>query len=219
MAAQSMPTTAERCRSVSQHSSELGVERDVGRSDDEVMADAQRDPAAFGTIFERHYDDILRYASRSLPLDVAEDCASETFVIALKKRSSYKPGRGTARPWLFGICLRLVSDARRKSARSSAGQRRLYVVEDVNTPNHADCVDEKADADAAYNQLLPCLEALSKADRQVLELYAWADMTYTDIANTLKVPVGTVRSRLNRARKKLHKAALAQSTAGHREAK
>lgn len=201
-----MTTMTERCHVVNRHSPAVDNERHTGQSDDDILANAQRDPAAFGTIFERHYDDIFRYARRTLPRDIAEDCASETFVIALKKRSSFKPGRGTARPWLFGICLRLIADARRTSARTSAGEKRLHVVTEMHAPNHAETIDNQSDARAAYCQLKPCLDSLKKGDREVLELYAWADMTYSDIAVALKLPVGTVRSRLNRARKKLQHA-------------
>lgn len=187
-----MTTMTERCHVVNRHSPAVDNERHTGQSDDDIMANAQRDPAAFGTIFERHYDDIFCYARRTLPRDIAEDCASETFVIALKKRSSFKPGRGTARPWLFGICLRIIADARRKSARTSAGEKRLYIVTEIHTPNHAESIDNQADARTAYSQLKPCLDSLKKGDREVLELYAWADMTYSDIAVALKLPVGTV---------------------------
>lgn len=214
MGAQTISTVTERVHVVNRHKpTNDGDNYTSGcdQSDDNIMANAQRDPAAFGEIFERHYDDIFRYARRSLPRDIAEDCASETFVIALKKRGSYKPGRGTARPWLFGICVRLIADAQRRSARSSAGERRLHVVEDLNIPDHADAVDNETDAQAAFDRLKPALDSLRSGDRQVLELYAWADMTYGDIAQVLKVPVGTVRSRLNRARTKLQQ--LAQNSA------
>jgi len=63
--------------------------------------------------------------------------------------------------------------------------------------------DSRADATAAAARIGPILAGLPAGDRDVLLLYAWADMSYADIASTLRIPVGTVRSRLNRARRQL----------------
>lgn len=63
--------------------------------------------------------------------------------------------------------------------------------------------DARLDADAALRALVPRIAALSARDRDTLLLHAWGDLTYEQIADALGVPVGTVRSRLNRVRRKL----------------
>jgi RNA polymerase sigma-70 factor (ECF subfamily) len=61
--------------------------------------------------------------------------------------------------------------------------------------------EERADAAAASAEVARVLAQLSARDRDALLLFAWADMSYSDIASALGIPVGTVRSRLNRARR------------------
>ncbi len=66
--------------------------------------------------------------------------------------------------------------------------------------------DHRVSAQAAHGELAGALAALSPGDRHVLLLIAWADLSYQEVADALSLPVGTVRSRLNRARRKVRQA-------------
>lgn len=108
----------------------------------------------------------------------------------------------SARPWLLGIATRLVRSHRAMEARQwRAFQASAGAGEAGGLPH--DEADEHLDAQAALRELAPRIAALSVKDRDTLLLYAWGDLTYEQVAAALGVPVGTVRSRLNRVRRRL----------------
>lgn len=129
---------------------------------------------------------------------LADELAAETFLQAFAARSRYDPERADARPWLYGIASNLLRRYRR------AEERRLRAYARAATPGSQDAgldaVDARLDADAAGPALALALAALGPGERDALLLHAWADLTYEQIAEALSVPVGTVRSRLHRAR-------------------
>jgi RNA polymerase sigma factor (sigma-70 family) len=109
-----------------------------------------------------------------------------------------------ARPWLYGIASNLIARHHR------AEQRRLRVLARVGFDEigegHADQAIMRLDAQARRGALAAALAELSDADRHVLLLVAWADLTSEQAGHALGIPAGTVRSRLNRARKQLRAA-------------
>jgi RNA polymerase sigma-70 factor (ECF subfamily) len=131
--------------------------------------------------------------------DRAEDITSETFTRAFALRERFDLERSDARPWLFGIAANLM----RNQARSEVRQMRAYARSGVDDVDHVDLATSDARLDAAHAApaLAAALASLSEADRETLLLFAWQDMSYDDIAAALEIPVGTVRSRLNRARR------------------
>ena len=64
---------------------------------------SRRDPGCFAVIFDRHAEEILRYAHARLGPDLAEDVTAETFLAAFRHRDRYDTNRPDARPWLYGI--------------------------------------------------------------------------------------------------------------------
>ena len=123
--------------------------------------------------------------------DQADEVASETFTRAFASRRSFRPIHEDARPWLLGIATN-VREA--TGGRSSAAWPALAGWK-TRPPGES--------PDLFELDLPEALAALPQADREVLFLLAWADLTYERIAAALEVPVGTVRSRINRARRKL----------------
>lgn len=173
-------------------------ERQALTSDAEVIARAQRDPAAFGAIFDRHYDAIHRYLRRRLDAQIAEELAAETFVQALRAVGRYRPGTATdARPWLYGIAANLARRHRRTELRRLRAYARTG--RDPLADDHQ-ATPDRVDAAAAGPSLAAALAELRTSDREALLLFAWAELSYEEIAQALDVPVGTVRSRLHRAR-------------------
>jgi RNA polymerase sigma factor (sigma-70 family) len=141
---------------------------------------------AFEGLFEAHFDLIYGYLARRVGPDLGRDLASETFARAFAARKRYDASCGEVRPWLFGIANNLLRRHYRDEERRLRAFARLDVRRDDVSP------DEPRLADA--------LAELSRDERDVLLLFAWADLAYEEIAVALGLPIGTVRSRLHRAR-------------------
>lgn len=168
-------------------------------TDAELIARSLSDPRAFMPLVERHQRVLFGYLARRVGRDLAEDVTAETFTRAFAQRDRFDLDRADARPWLFGIATNLL----RNHARSQVRQQRAYLRHGLPEDGSIDepGLHAKLDADAQSPALAAALEALNPGDREALLLYAWNDMSYEDIADTLEIPVGTVRSRLNRARR------------------
>jgi RNA polymerase sigma factor (sigma-70 family) len=185
---------------------------DRAPADSAVIARSLAEPQLFTVIFDRHYRSVYGYLSRRVGQAVADDLAAETFVRAFERRASYDASFERALPWLLGIAVNLLAHHRRSEA------RRLRALAALGRPEaedrFADSAEGRVDAAAARASLVRALEALDDYDREALLLYAWADLRYEEIASVLGIPVGTVRSRLNRARRKL-RASLEEGTAAN----
>ncbi|MDQ0641943.1 RNA polymerase sigma factor [Microbacterium murale] len=171
-------------------------------TDNEIIARSLHEPGAFSEIFERHVGPVGGYIRRRVGVDAVDDVLSETFLVAFRRRKAFDPRRESARPWLLGIATRLVKSHRAVEARQWRAFEASASAESDSEMPHA-VADSRLDADSALRELAPRIAALSTKDRDTLLLYAWADLTYEQIADALNVPVGTVRSRLNRVRRKL----------------
>lgn len=175
--------------------------RDDGPTDAELIAASATDPRAFMPLVERHHRVLFGYLARRVGPDVSEELVSETFARAFALRDRYDTERADARPWLFGIATNLL----RNHLRSEVRQMRAYArsgVDDVHHPDEA-ATDARVDAGTHSPALARALAGLAAGDRDVLLMYAWGDLSYEEIAQALDIPVGTVRSRLNRARRQL----------------
>jgi len=169
-------------------------------SDANVIARARREPAAFAAIFDRHYDAIHGYLRRRLDAPIAEELAAETFARALRGLKRYDDARPDALPWLYGIAANLARRHRRTELRRLRAYARTG--RDPLQDEHADA-PARLDAAAAGPRLAAALAELRADDRETLLLFAWAELSYEEIARALDVPVGTVRSRLHRSRRTL----------------
>ncbi len=170
------------------------------RADNAVIAESLVIPSSFGEIFDRHFDRIHGYIQRQVGADMADDLASQTFLIAFDRRSSFDLEQTAARPWLFGIAANLVRGHLRDV------RRRLKAYDRVGLDpalDDLDGVEERADASVLRRRLATALAKLPAAELETLLLHAWAELSYGEVAEALGVPVGTVRSRLNRVRARL----------------
>jgi RNA polymerase sigma factor (sigma-70 family) len=177
---------------------------EAGASDADVIAASQADPELFAAIFDRHADEIHRYAARRLGPQAAGDVVSDVFLAAFRNRSRYHPDRPDARPWLYGIATNVISQQVR------AEGRRAHLLATAPPPS---CVDFPADeigdrisAERLWPAMSEVLSGLGAADRELVLLVAWAELSYEQVAQALEIPVGTVRSRLHRVRAKVRRA-------------
>jgi RNA polymerase sigma factor (sigma-70 family) len=171
------------------------------RTDAEIIASSEHDPRRFAPIFDRHYGAIRRYIHRRVGPDLAEDLASETFVVAFRKRAGYDPDRSDARPWLFGIAANLLRDHHRAERRQLLAYARIDIDPPIGSP--FDAADARVDAVNAGPVLARALATLRPEHRETLLLHAWAGLSYEEIADALHLPIGTVRSRISRSRLRL----------------
>ncbi|WP_406860205.1 RNA polymerase sigma factor [Streptomyces sp. HUAS MG47] len=167
-------------------------------ADADVVAASRERPELFAELYSRHAADIHRYAARRLGDEVADDITAETFLTAFRIRHRYDTTRGSARPWLYGIAANLIGRHRRTEVRALKALARTG--HDPVAEAWSDRADDRLAAQAAHGPLAAALARLSARDRHTLLLVAWADLSYQEVAEALDIPVGTVRSRLNRAR-------------------
>ncbi|MEV0552668.1 MULTISPECIES: RNA polymerase sigma factor [unclassified Streptomyces] len=169
--------------------------------DAEVVARSLEEPELFARLYDRHAPDIHRYVTRRLGDGAADDITADTFLTAFRIRGRYDLTRPNARPWLYGIAGNLIGKQRRAEVRALKALARTG-----HDPVAASWVEETDSRVAAQAPLAGALAALPAGDRHVLLLIAWADLSYQEVAEALDIPVGTVRSRLNRARRKVRTA-------------
>ena len=177
------------------------------RPDDDgtVIRHSVSDPELFAVLVRRHAPAIARYVTRRIGRDAAEDVVAETFLAAFRQRAGYTDeGRGRdCLPWLYGIATRLAH----RHWRSETRQLRLLARTgaDPVTESFADRVDAAVSAGAVKPRLADALASLPKAQRDALLLLVWADLSYEQIAVATGAPLGTVQSRISRARQRLRK--------------
>jgi RNA polymerase sigma factor (sigma-70 family) len=181
----------------------FGQESGVGRetTDAEAIAASLSEPTRFGEVFERHFEAVYGYFVRRVGARLAEELAAEAFTQAFRVRGSFDMERDDARPWLFGIAANLLRRHYRDERRRLMAYAKTGL--DPVVLDETDEVDSRTDADAISRQLALALASLRSSEREVLLLYAWAELSYQEIAEALGTPVGTVRSRLSRARRRL----------------
>ena len=168
-----------------------------------VIQLSRHEPEYFTELFRRHAPYIQRYVVRRLGQDAADDIVAETFLLAFRQRDSYDQARADARPWLYGIATNLIGRHRRAEIRLYRALARTGA--DPVTESFTDRIDDRVSASTAGRRLAAALGRLSAELRDTLLLVAWGDLSYEETAAALGVPVGTVRSRISRARSALRR--------------
>lgn len=169
-----------------------------------VIRESWHNAELFAVLYDRYATQLYRFAYRRVGPEAAEDVVADTFLAAFRRRRQYDVARPDARPWLFGILTKEISRRRRsEQARYRAVGR---ATEDTTVDGLADRVVASVSAAAARASLATALSRLSPGDRDVLLLVAWGDLSYEEVAQALQIPIGTVRSRLSRARRKTREA-------------
>jgi RNA polymerase sigma-70 factor (ECF subfamily) len=164
-------------------------------------------PEGFARLFDLYARRIHRYVTRRLGTSEADDLVGQTFLIAFERRQRYAAASVGALPLRYGIATNLIHRKRRDEVRQYlAYSRSQPAAVDQHTAPFAADVAARVDAASAARILTGVLAGLRQAERDVLLLYAWEDLGYAEIAEALNVPIGTVRSRLHRARRALRSA-------------
>ena len=156
------------------------------------------DPAAFEAAFREHFPSVYRFIARRVGPALAEDLAAETFATAYRRRGSFEPARGSLRSWLHGIAINLVRNHWRAEQHLLALDARL--VPETDFADNTEAVDQRVVTAMLAPRLAAALGELTRDQRDVLLLHAWAELSHDEIAAALGIAPGTVRSRLSRAR-------------------
>ncbi|TQS42734.1 RNA polymerase sigma factor [Cryptosporangium phraense] len=174
------------------------------------------DPAAFGELFDVGARRVYNHAYRLLgDWSAAEDTVSLTFLEAWRGRNRVQPEGGPLVPWLLGIATNVARNLARARRRHAAALDRLPQPRDE--PDFADEVADKIDVLNSARAAQQALSALRRPEREVFALCVYAELDYVATAEALDIPVGTVRSRLSRARARLRDVAV-PPVAAHEEA-
>jgi RNA polymerase sigma-70 factor (ECF subfamily) len=175
------------------------IDTEAEPTDAEIIFESLENPERFREIFRRHYDLIFRFTVKRVGRDLAADLTADVFVRAFQLRARYDVTRPLCRPWLYGIASNVVGDHLR---RRNVGLGAALVL----PPEPADAFTAVDDRVVSQGQAAALSEAVSKlrrSDRDVLFLYALEELSYAEIAESLAIPIGTVRSRLARARRRM----------------
>jgi RNA polymerase sigma-70 factor (ECF subfamily) len=171
-------------------------------TDADVITASLAQPVEFGAIFDRHATVLHRYLVRRLGPDDADGIVGEVFRIAFERRHTFDVARETARPWLYGIATNLLAKHRRGEARRLRAVARL-ASQRLTAADPATAVVDAVDATGLWERVAAAVTALPEPERDALLLHVWEGLSYDEVAAALAVPVGTVRSRINRARRRL----------------
>ncbi|NJP43365.1 RNA polymerase sigma factor [Actinacidiphila epipremni] len=164
------------------------------------------DPGAFGRLYDEYARSVYNHAFRLTGnWSTAEDVTALTYLEAWRLRARIDPDGGSLRPWLLGIATNAARNTTRTARRYEAATARLP--RDDVLPDFADELVCRIDDAERLAAVQAALGRLRRAEREVFALCVWSGLDYAEAARALGVPIGTVRSRLARARKKLRKLA------------
>jgi RNA polymerase sigma-70 factor (ECF subfamily) len=166
------------------------------------------DSQAFGVLFERHANAVFAYCLRRVgSWQAAEDLTSVVFLETWRRRHDVALDGPSILPWLYGVALGVTRNHARAAARYRAALARIPTP--IASPDHAITVEERVDVETRVMAVKRELAHLPRREREVVEVCAWLGLTHAEAAKMLGVPVGTVKSRLARAQRKIRDAVLA----------
>ncbi|WP_079038710.1 RNA polymerase sigma factor [Streptomyces sp. NBRC 110028] len=164
------------------------------------------DREAFAELYEEHARSVYNHAFRLTgDWSVAEEVMGDTFLDAWRGRDQLEPGDGTLKPWLLGVATNKARNANR-----GLGRRLAFLARRPAPAPVADFAEEAAGRIDDARQLAAVREVygrLRRGEQEVLALCVWSGLDYAQAAEAMGIPVGTVRSRLSRARARLRKLA------------
>jgi RNA polymerase sigma-70 factor (ECF subfamily) len=183
------------------------LRRDLSRFSDHRLVEAcgRGDLEAFGELVQRYKDPVVTFVYRYLgDFDRAEDIAQETFMRVLRGASSYRR-EAKFSTWLYTIAANLARDELRRLARRATGSlQEMHDEPGIYIDNLAsDSLSpvEELQRKETRDLVNRCLQMLPEPEREVLIMKDLLDSSYEEIAEAIDIPMGTVKSRLNRARR------------------
>ena len=150
------------------------------------------DRSAFDKLYRRYSRPVFGLALRRLgDRGRAEDAVQETFVSIWRSASTYKPERGPGTPWLYGVARNAIVD-RSRARNEPAAEAPDQASEEIGP-------DERAEQSWTAWQVHGALERLPEREREVVALAYWSDLSQSEVAAQLGIPLGTVKTRTRSA--------------------
>lgn len=177
-----------------------------------VIERSLADSECFAEIFDRHVSPIHGYLARRTGSERADALVGEVFRVAFETRHRYDLDRPSALPWLYGISSNVLRQARRTDRRQDRAATKLASFRPVDAAP-SDAIDDLLRQER-LNEVIDVVMSLPGADRETVLLYAWEELTYEQVAEALDIPLGTVRSRLSRARTRIREQLAASGQEG-----
>jgi RNA polymerase sigma-70 factor (ECF subfamily) len=160
------------------------------------------DGGAFAQVYDRHVDTVFSYCLRqTVSAADAEDVTSVVFFEAWRKARSVTFVAGSVKPWLLAVAMNVARNQARSRHRYQRMLERLPAV--AVTPDIADVAIRDVESEEFTARFVACMNTLPARERDVIALCDLAELSYDEAAAALGVPVGTVRSRLSRGRRRL----------------
>jgi RNA polymerase sigma factor (sigma-70 family) len=161
------------------------------------------DTEAFGLLFDRHARAVHNFLfRRTASVSDAEDLTSSVFLLAWRKRTQVVLDRDSALPWLLKVADYTARTEWRSLRRYRLALARAGATRDEH-PDHADEVAAQIDDERRMAEVRRAVRRLPRHERQVVELCIWSGLDQQAAAVALGIAVGTVKSRLSRARQRL----------------
>ena len=169
----------------------------AGETDADLLVRvADRDREAFDLLYSRYVRSIFGLAMRRLrDRHRAEDAVQETFAAIWRSAASYRPERGPAAPWLYAVARNAIVDRLRARIEPASEVPEMVSSE----PGPAD----RAEASFVAWRVHRALEELPEKEREVVELAYWSEMSQSEVADYLNIPLGTVKTRTRSALSRL----------------
>lgn len=180
----------------------MGTWSPLGGPSDSVLwrRAAEGDRDAFGQLFDRHAAAVYNHLFRlTANWSVAEDLTSAVFLQAWRRRGQVTFDRDRALPWLLGVANHTLRNSRRSLRRQRAALERLAPPA-MSSADHADTVAARVDSERQMAAIRAAVGRLPRHQREVIELCVWSGLDQQAAAVALGVAVGTVKSRMHRAR-------------------
>ncbi|MDX6200970.1 MAG: hypothetical protein QOE24_735 [Frankiales bacterium] len=183
-------------------------------TDAALWARTGEEPTAFAELFQRHADAVYNHCFRkTASWSAAEDLRSVVFLEAWRRRTDVRLHEDSILPWLLAVANNVVRTRARSLRRHRAMLQRLPVSMVSADDPEAEAIERLHD-EAQMRRVQAAIAGLTRAEQDVLALCVWAELDYAAAAVALGVPVGTVKSRLSRARQHLREAVVEDGPSG-----
>jgi len=172
-------------------------------SDEELLsALAAGDESALGPLYRRHVPTVYKMAAQALDPDAAEDIVQEVFASVWKNAESFDSSRGPVRPWILQIARsRVLNELRRRSRKPANGERDGSELDEL--PDEARSPEQALWDEYRRSAIRQAIGSLPDSQRQALSLAFFEDLTHEQVAEALKVPLGTTKTRIRSGMQRL----------------
>jgi RNA polymerase sigma factor (sigma-70 family) len=160
----------------------------------------ETEPNRFEEVFAQHSRDVQAYCLRRASVSDAHDAAAEVFVVVWRRRDAI-PDDERVLPWLYGIAARVISNQRRATRRRTAFLKRSARRAEASAWD----LEDQVVSDAETAEVLEALDTLSPADREVVLLVAWEELTREEAAAVIGCSVEAAKKRYQRAIRRLER--------------